>query len=72
VQAASRQRELVTGRRLAPNSFVEANEMSFQTDKEPDNVNETPSQNRALVAAGGNGCNGPRGLDNHGQELLAK
>jgi hypothetical protein len=39
---------------------------------EPDHVNETPSDDFALVAAGGNVCNGPRGLDDLGQELLAE
>src|ERR1700682_6152114 len=39
---------------------------------EPDHVNETPSHNFTLVAAGRDICNGPRGLDDHGQELLAK
>jgi hypothetical protein len=39
---------------------------------EPDNVDETPSQDFTLAAAGGDICDGPRGLDNHGQELLAE
>jgi hypothetical protein len=39
---------------------------------EPDNVNETPSRDFTRAAAGGGICNGPRGLDHLGQELLAK
>ena len=39
---------------------------------EPDHVDETPSQDFALVAAVGDICDGPRGLDDHGQELLAE
>ncbi len=39
---------------------------------EPDHVNETPIHDFTLVAAGGDICNGLRGLDDHGQELLAK
>ena len=39
---------------------------------EPDHVNETPSHDFTCVAAGGDICNGPGGLDNHGQELLAE
>ena len=30
------------------------------------------SHDFAVVAAGGDICNGPRGLDDHGQELLAE
>jgi hypothetical protein len=39
---------------------------------EPDNVNETPSHDFTFVTAGGDIRNGPRGLDDHGQELLAE
>jgi hypothetical protein len=39
---------------------------------EPDHVKETPSHDFTPVAAGGDICNGPRGLDHLGQELLAK
>jgi len=39
---------------------------------EPDHVNETPSYDFTSVAAGGDICNGPRGLDHLGQELLAE
>src|ERR1700751_694262 len=39
---------------------------------EPDHVSQTPSYDFAVAAAGGDIRNGPRGLDNHGQELLAE
>jgi hypothetical protein len=39
---------------------------------ETDNANETPSCNFAIAAAGNDFRNGPRGLDDHRQELLAK
>jgi hypothetical protein len=39
---------------------------------EPDHVNKTPSHDFTLAAAGGNICDGPRRLDDHGQELLAE
>jgi len=39
---------------------------------EPDHVNETPSYDFPLAAAGGDLCNGSRGLDHLGQELLAE
>jgi hypothetical protein len=39
---------------------------------EPDHVKETPSQDFTRAAAGGDICDGLRGLDDHGQELLAK
>ena len=39
---------------------------------EPDNVNAAPSQDFTVAAAGGDICNGPRGLDDQGQELLAE
>ena len=39
---------------------------------EPDHVKETSIHDLAVVAAGGDICNGPRGFDNHGQELLAE
>jgi hypothetical protein len=39
---------------------------------EPDNVSQTPSYDFAVAAAGGDIRNGPRGLDDHGQELLAE
>jgi hypothetical protein len=39
---------------------------------EPDHVNEKPSDDFTLAAAGGDICDGPRGLDDHGQELLAE
>jgi hypothetical protein len=39
---------------------------------EPDNVNQTPSYDFTVAAAGGDICNSPRGFDNHGQELLAE
>jgi hypothetical protein len=39
---------------------------------EPDHVNETPSHDFPVAAAGGDLCNGPRGLDHLGQELLAE
>jgi hypothetical protein len=39
---------------------------------EPDHVKETPSQDFALAAADGDICNGLRGLDHLGQELLAE
>jgi hypothetical protein len=39
---------------------------------EPDHVNETPSQDFTLAAADGDICDGLRGLDDHGQELLAE
>lgn len=68
----SRQRERVTGRRFAPNSFVEAHVMSFSTDKEPDNVKETPTHYFAAVAAGGDISSGPSWRDNLGQAVLAQ
>jgi hypothetical protein len=46
--------------------------MRFLTDKEPDNVNETPSHDLAAAAACDDICDGICGLDHHGQELLAK
>jgi hypothetical protein len=46
--------------------------MYFYNEQEPDNVNEAPSLNFAVAAAGGDIGNGPRGLDYYGQELLAK
>jgi hypothetical protein len=39
---------------------------------EPDNVNETPSHDFTPVAAGGDIRSGPRGIDDHRQELLAE
>jgi hypothetical protein len=39
---------------------------------EPDHVNETPSQDLTLAAADGDIRDGLRGLDDHGQELLAE
>jgi hypothetical protein len=39
---------------------------------EPDYVKETSTHDFAVVAAGGNICNGPRRFDDHGQELLAE
>jgi hypothetical protein len=39
---------------------------------EPDNVNQTPSYDFAVAAAGGDIRNGPSGLDDHRQELLAE
>jgi hypothetical protein len=39
---------------------------------EPDNVNETPSDDITVVAAGSDGRDGPCGLDDNGQELLAE
>ena len=39
---------------------------------EPDHVNETPSHDFTLVAAGGDVGNGLRRLDDLGQELLAQ
>ena len=39
---------------------------------EPDHVYETPSHDFTLVAAGGDICDSPCGLDNHRQELLAE
>jgi hypothetical protein len=39
---------------------------------EPDHVKEASIHDFAVVAAGGDICIGPRGLDNHGQELLAE
>ena len=39
---------------------------------EPDHVNETPSDDFTCVAAAGDIGNGPGGLDNHRQELLAE
>jgi hypothetical protein len=44
----------------------------FQQMMEPDHVNETPSHDFTLAAVGGDICNSPRGLDDHGQELLAE
>jgi hypothetical protein len=70
VQAASRQREPVTGRRLAPNSFLEAHFTRFQQWSRT--MLTKHLLKIALVAAGRNSCIGPRRLDNHGQELLAK
>jgi len=46
--------------------------MHFYNDKEPDNVNETPTFNFAVAAAGGDIGNRPRGLNHYGQELLAE
>jgi hypothetical protein len=45
---------------------------ALPTMMEPDHVNETPSQDFILAAAGGDVCNGLRGLDDQGQELLAE
>jgi hypothetical protein len=39
---------------------------------EPDNVSQTPSYDFAVAAAGGDIRNGPSGLDDLGQELLAE
>jgi hypothetical protein len=39
---------------------------------EPDHVNEIPSHDFTLIAADGDICNGPRGLDDHRPELLAE
>jgi len=39
---------------------------------EPGHVNETSIHDFTPVAAGGDICNGPRGLDHLGQELLAE
>jgi hypothetical protein len=39
---------------------------------EPDHVNETPSHDFTFIAADSDICNGPCGLDDHGQELLAE
>jgi hypothetical protein len=39
---------------------------------EPDHVNEKPSHDFSPATTGGDICNGPRGLDDHGQELLAE
>jgi hypothetical protein len=39
---------------------------------EPDHVNKTPSQDFTLAAAGGDVCDGLRGFDDYGQELLAE
>jgi hypothetical protein len=39
---------------------------------EPDHAKETPSQDFTLAAAGGDICDCARGLDDYGQELLAK
>jgi hypothetical protein len=46
--------------------------MPFYNEQELDNVNETPSLNFAVAAAGGDIGNSPCGLDHHRQELLAK
>src|SRR6267143_6827771 len=70
-QPASRQREPVTARRFAPNSSLEAHE-ALPAMMEPDHVNETPSHDFPVAAAGGDLCNGPRRLDHLGQELLAE
>jgi hypothetical protein len=71
MRRATRQRD-VTGRRFAPNSFGKRTVMHFYNEQEPDNVNETPSLNFAVAAAGGDIGNRPRGLDHFGQKLLAK
>src|SRR5882757_5574148 len=68
---ASRQRDPVTARRVAPNSSLEAHE-ALLTMMEPDHVNETPSYDFTPVAAGGDLCNRLRRLDHLGQELLAE
>jgi len=39
---------------------------------EPDHVKETPSHDFTPVATGGDICNGPRGLDHLGQELIGR
>jgi hypothetical protein len=39
---------------------------------EPDHAKETPSQDFTLAAADGDICDGLRGFDDHGQELLAE
>jgi hypothetical protein len=39
---------------------------------EPDHVKKSPIRIFTPVAAGGDLCNGLRGLDDHGQELLAE
>jgi hypothetical protein len=39
---------------------------------EPDHAKETSSQDFTPVAADGDICDGPRGLDDYGQELLAE
>jgi hypothetical protein len=39
---------------------------------EPDHVKENPDSDLISVAAGDDVGNGPRGLDDHGQELLAE
>jgi hypothetical protein len=46
--------------------------MHFYNEQEPDNVNETPSLDFAVAAAGGDISDRPCGLDHYGQELLAK
>ena len=46
--------------------------MRFCNEKEPDNVNETPSLNLAAATADGDIGNRPRGLDHYRQELLAE
>jgi len=46
--------------------------MRLCNEKEPDNVNETPTFNFAVAAAGSDIGNRPRGLDHYRQELLAE
>ena len=45
---------------------------ALPTMMEPDHVKEAPSRDFTFVAAGGNISDGSRGLDDHGQELLAE
>jgi hypothetical protein len=39
---------------------------------EPEHAKETLYQDFTVVAADGDVCDGPRGLDDHGPELLAE
>src|SRR5882757_4575114 len=68
---ASRRRELVTGRRGAPNLSLEAH-VALRIMMEPDHVNETPSHTFTRAAARCGFSNRLRGLDHLGQELLAE
>jgi hypothetical protein len=57
---------------MHPELILRSAPHALPTRMEPDHVKETPSQDFTFAAAGGDICDGPRGLDDHGQELLAE